>query len=280
MPGIKFSIEKTRPNLESLYNTFKNVKKGADDILSNYNDNNFLKDPSVNVESIAKSIGIKGIFRVKPIIVQYDHSHLIKEFDIILLNKYDSKEEQCFSIAHEICHFKNIDTINIFNNENTLEDKVARSDFTSYYADTNENTPYIINYLSRVIIDFILNTIGINVSMEKAEMVIDKIYNKYSMKNIHETDKKNIEWVKIVYEATNKLIKEEIADYFAANLLIPTERFLLWKDKSEKKIARAFGVNIECIKKRREEVKYELDFLLPESFSSDINIEKLTPVSA
>jgi Zn-dependent peptidase ImmA (M78 family) len=54
---------------------------------------------------------------------------------------------------------------------------------------------------------------------------------------------------------------EDFFDYFAANLLIPIDRFQLWEDKTDKKIAEAFKVEAKCIKKRRREVEYETDIL-------------------
>jgi Zn-dependent peptidase ImmA (M78 family) len=56
-------------------------------------------------------------------------------------------------------------------------------------------------------------------------------------------------------------IIEDFFDYFAANLLIPIDRFQLWEDKSDKEIAEAFKVEEKCIKKRRSEVEYETDIL-------------------
>jgi len=77
----------------------------------------------------------------------------------------------------------------------------------------------------------------------------------------------------------NLWMNEEIADYFAANLLIPTERFILWEDKSHKEIANAFNVSVNCIKKRRMEVEYELDFMAPEKLSSDVIIKNQIALS-
>ena len=74
-------------------------------------------------------------------------------------------------------------------------------------------------------------------------------------------------------------MSEVVADYFAANLLIPTEYFILWEDKADEEIAKAFGVEPKCIKKRREEIGYELDMMAPQSLSSDVNSENLAPLS-
>jgi Zn-dependent peptidase ImmA (M78 family) len=64
---------------------------------------------------------------------------------------------------------------------------------------------------------------------------------------------------------------EDIADFFAANLLVPTERFILWDDKTDDEIAGVFGVEVKCIKKRKEEIEHELRILAPKNLSSDEN---------
>jgi len=78
---------------------------------------------------------------------------------------------------------------------------------------------------------------------------------------------------------SKKVFTEIIADYFAANLLIPTERFILIDDKSDEEIAKAFGVEPKCIKKRRGEIEQEIAFLTPENLSSDIQIKNKAPLS-
>jgi len=57
---------------------------------------------------------------------------------------------------------------------------------------------------------------------------------------------------------------EDFFDRFAANLLIPINRFQLWEDKTDKEIADAFKVEESCIKKRRQEVEYEINILTAE----------------
>jgi len=57
---------------------------------------------------------------------------------------------------------------------------------------------------------------------------------------------------------------EDFIDHFAANLLIPINRFQLWEDKTDKEIAEAFKVEEKCIKKRRQEVVYEVSILTSE----------------
>jgi Zn-dependent peptidase ImmA (M78 family) len=64
-------------------------------------------------------------------------------------------------------------------------------------------------------------------------------------------------------ENSNKGKKlEDVADYFAANLLVPIERLTLWEDKGDKEIAKAFDVTVKSIKKRKDEIKSEIDFML------------------
>jgi Zn-dependent peptidase ImmA (M78 family) len=71
-----------------------------------------------------------------------------------------------------------------------------------------------------------------------------------------------------------RAFNKEIADYFAANLLVPTKRFLLWKGKSDKEIAYAFGVNIKCIQKRRLEIEKENEINLKEMMNRRITIDR------
>jgi len=56
-------------------------------------------------------------------------------------------------------------------------------------------------------------------------------------------------------------VKEEEADHLAANLLVPIYRFQFWEDKTDEEIAKAFKVNIKCIRKRRREIRDELNEL-------------------
>ena len=77
----------------------------------------------------------------------------------------------------------------------------------------------------------------------------------------------------------DKAIDEILFDYFAANLLVPTERFILFEDKSNEEIALAFGVEPRCIEIRREEVEHELDIMTPENLSSDVKLEEMAPLS-
>jgi len=63
---------------------------------------------------------------------------------------------------------------------------------------------------------------------------------------------------------------EDFIDHFAANLLVPINRFQLWEDKTDKEIAKAFKVEEKCIKKRRQEVAYEVSILTSEMKSCPV----------
>jgi Zn-dependent peptidase ImmA (M78 family) len=84
----------------------------------------------------------------------------------------------------------------------------------------------------------------------------------------------------LLYKTITEVVEEEIADYFAANLLVPAEMLSLWEDKSNSRIARAFGVPVKCIvKRRRYEIKHELDYLTSEYLSSRKEINVSVPSS-
>jgi Zn-dependent peptidase ImmA (M78 family) len=57
---------------------------------------------------------------------------------------------------------------------------------------------------------------------------------------------------------SKKPIYEEVMDYFAANLLLPIERFFFWSDKTAGEIAKAFGVNEKCVAKRIDEIRHSV----------------------
>ena len=73
---------------------------------------------------------------------------------------------------------------------------------------------------------------------------------------------------------------EDIADFFAANLLVPTERFILWDEKPINEIAGAFGVEERCIEIRKEEINHELRLLAPKNFSSNAETDEQAPLAA
>jgi len=78
---------------------------------------------------------------------------------------------------------------------------------------------------------------------------------------------------------STKAYIEIIADYFAANLLIPTESFILFDDKTDKEIALIFYVEEKCIKKRRTEIEQEIALLEPVNLASDLTPKEKTPLT-
>jgi len=80
-------------------------------------------------------------------------------------------------------------------------------------------------------------------------------------------------------EGSTKAYVETVADYFAANLLIPTESFILFDDKTDEEIALIFNVEEKCIKKRRTEIEQEITLLEPVNLASDLIPEEKTPLT-
>jgi Zn-dependent peptidase ImmA (M78 family) len=146
----------------------------------------FVRDPSVDIRGIAKSLSIEIIDTADL------GDHAVFQNNVLELNAADSPEKKAFSIAHEIGHlaFGHIDVKTGF--------QIAR--------------------------------LGIR---KTADLIKDN---------------------PIKSEKIEQYLSEKIADYFAANLLVPVNRFLLWDDQPDDIIARAFKVEEPCIRKRRKEI--------------------------
>ena len=293
---VRFFSLKTPPYLERLYNIFFDIKEHTDEIHSQLNDKNFLSDPSVDIEFIAQNICHLIIIPVPPEVIQFEHSLLV-EGDIILLNEDDTPEEQRFSIAHEIAHFvlrKNSDKSDIAR----IEANPPQEIFRKFYL----NIDIAMKVWSQFLASLISEKLGKFVSDKKVYVVLNKVVSEAVLKKTENAffKKGNTRGVsaqifvkyKEIYETSVnemkknwpiifiKIYNEEIADYFAANLLVPTERFVLWEDKTDEEIAEAFKVTERCIQKRRdEEIEKEIDFLTPKNLSSDVQLEEKTPLS-
>ncbi|MCL2243331.1 MAG: ImmA/IrrE family metallo-endopeptidase [Treponema sp.] len=195
----------------SIFKYFKNI---IDFIISHDKNINSLEKPSVDIEYVAKKIGITDIQQVSPIEMkrvadEFFNKHAFLMGTVIFLNNEDSLQKQRFSIAHEIFHF---------------------------------------------------------------------ILQRGSHDEIQAVARHGEAWKKENAGST-KAVQETIADYFAANLLIPTERFILLEDKTDEEIAEVFDVESKCIRKRRDEIEMELALLTPENLASDIKIEERAPLS-
>jgi Zn-dependent peptidase ImmA (M78 family) len=70
---------------------------------------------------------------------------------------------------------------------------------------------------------------------------------------------------------------EEVMDYFAANLLLPIERFFFRSDGSTEEIAKAFGVSEKCVAKRGKEIQqYVQSMTVPHPAIDPNNITVMT----
>jgi len=325
MPNvINFPDNKKQLSFEKLYPIFLEIKKHTDELLSQYNEKRFSKDPSVEIKEVVLNNGIKNIIEVPKSELPKGRNACLKN-GIIYVCKDDSEEEKRFSIAHEMAHYvleKSSSVVNKIPNFVLIEGKRTSI--------VNEITPFVFKKeeeliaarlklsqeeliaaslklpheevleenkkaISEEIAKGVYKGIEKNVSRKKAyifyEEQIDEIYKKVNKADMIKTldgkmtldefKKKIIKTVNndietAIKKAIEKTRMEEIADYFAANLLVPTERFLLWKNKENEEIAKAFMVSVECIKKRKEEeIELEYDFLAQTSFSSNVVVEEL-----
>jgi len=278
MTGL--GIRNFQSRSENLFKVFSFVKNNTDKILEKYTIACFSENPFVDIETTAKSVGILDIQRVPPEDIDYEHAQLRDK--IILVNREDPIEEQRFSIAHEIFHF--------ICTEKEAARSVANPEleiWKVHEGNTDEGLEKrLAKATSKEFGKFISGLIGKSISEKTEKIVFEKIGKKVfeimakNAAKVRETisNETNFsiiqEIVKTISEVIIETVDEEVADYFAANLIVPTERFILWKDKQDEEIAKAFEVTTDCIKKRREEINNELYFMTPENLSSGIEIEK------
>jgi len=266
-------------NSDNLYKVYLTIKDKVNKILIKYDDISYLGDPSIDIDAITKEYGIVEIVPVPPEEINFEHAVLDdrdKSRIVIKVNNTDSKEEQLFSAAHELEHFfkKNADMLkkaDIFRHTefekkaNVLKDAdsfTKSNKLSNLAARTGGNYKKVVKIIKRVngtkpVAKYIAETVSKNIGKKVS---VDKAYVELAKMLVSEDDtikKKNENFLTGII---NRLYDEEIADYFAANLLVPTERFIFWEDKSDKEIAKAFKVSKACIQKRRKEVKHEVEF--------------------
>jgi len=277
------STSKTR--LENLRKHYFKIIKITNGLLAKYNEDSFVRDPSVDIRTIALESGIGDIDLVEGKDIDNEHALLIK--NKIKLNNNDKLEEQRFSIAHDLKHFllekeeyyKRQTIIfkkpYLIHKDPKVIEKAAILNSVARYA-TNSKSIKIdykfklfFKYISKSIAEVVSENLGKNITSRKAHDVLLKVFNKYIEYIKNNIKTKHLNYKNLITDTINKLADEEIADYFAANLLVPTYRFLLWENKSDKQIAKAFKVPIRCIKKRREEIKHEINFTTIKNLSSD-----------
>jgi len=262
----------TPANPENFRTVFFNIKKKTDEMLSAYNDVDFLENPAVDIRAIAMENDITAIEPVPKKSIPEKHATL--ENGVIKLNEEDEPFEQNFSIGHELEHhikqkademkkanereqmmaFKKVEIMNILDKRdvkqaNSVFEEAARSNYDRVIK-ALKNRDYVTK-IAKSIAENASANLGKHIPEDKA---LNSIAKLICMGNgVLDND--------FILEATDDLYNEEIADYFAANLLVPIERFMLWEDKPDDEIAEKFKVPVECIKKRREEVALELEYL-------------------
>lgn len=282
--------------INTLCKVYLTIRKKASEILKEYDDVNYLEEPSIDVEAIAKRVGIVGIFPVPPEEIHYYHATLEeieKDKFIIKVNEVDSEEERRFSIAHEIEHYLQKkagmrDKADVFRDSdydkkvNAIKkaDMFKKPDeLAARYSISSNNHKKAVRKVkkmkgSKPVASYIAETvskkIGKTVSLKQAYRELAKVFIETRLK----TKIRKGSNEQILLSFINELYNEEMADYFAANLLVPTERFILWDDKLDKKIAEAFKVPKACIKKRRNEVKNELYFISKKPLSFGDKLSK------
>lgn len=278
LSGLNIQTQKN-----NFFNVFSFIRQNTDQILGEDADACLSENPFVDIETIAKNVGITDIQRVRPKDVDYKHARLKNK--IILVNEKDAIEEQRFSIAHEIYHFMckkeaarsgAILEFEIWKNHEETADEFMKKIATDASKELGKHISESIGKaISEKTEKIVFEKIGKNVSKIMAKNIV-KERNAISEKTAFSICNKI---VKSIIEIINETIDEEIADYFAANLIVPVERFILWEDKQDEEIARAFGVTEDCIKKRREEIENELHFMVPKKLSSGIKIEETVLLS-
>jgi hypothetical protein len=246
-----------REFIEDFYSIFPDIKRFINRIF--FLDNSVFADhskkPFVDIYNIAQErVGIDMIWEIPEKVIGGKHATIHRDivngeiWTIILLNKNDSQEEKNFSIGHEIFH-------HIFRDVHRKDMPVITKKiniWTEQLFQKYKEKPFIL----RKDYDQTRKVAAREDNQNKREKPAARINPQGE--HPKKRDPNNIEDLKKDIEDD---IENEIADYFAANLVVPVERFILWEDKSIGKIARAFRVDEKCIKKRMTEIPFELDFI-------------------
>jgi len=278
--------EKLRKQLPDFYSVYPHIKQYINKLILKdiSQKTNYTKKPSVDVKLIAKKLGLKIIlFSFENLINTLkkhnidirnipnsffipNHAFLAYEDAIIFINKNDSEQEKLFSIAHEIFHFvfqRELDSMAIIADKKRiwtalLEKKLNIKDIKN---DKNQSDNY--SFASRF---------GLVARNNKE---VRKEIRAFLGDIPLECDKFITLFSEALKSDISDMVEDEIADYFAANLLVPAERFILWDDKSSQKIANAFRTTVKCIEKRKIEIKNELEIMKPKNLSSGVSLEKV-----
>jgi Zn-dependent peptidase ImmA (M78 family) len=273
--------------MAKLKKIFSLIRYFTDQILGEENNTCFSEKPFVDIETLAKNVGITEIKPVPPEEINYEHARL--RGTVILVNDNDSPEEKRFSVAHEVYHFictekeaaRSVANPKLDIWENHYENADEEIFMKLAQATSKEYGKVVSGYIGKPISEKTEKIVYEKIGKAVFEIMgrnVAKINGKTISKKTTLSFYKEIK--KAFDDVITETVEEEIADYFAANLLVPTERFILWEEKTDEEIARAFGVTMECIRKRRkEEIENELYFLTPENLSSDVKMEDHAPLS-
>ena len=333
----------------SLNNLIYSYIKGYINNIIPFDENRcYSENPYVDVESVAKNVGIKDVvytsFNEDPKIISKRYNiKNVQEFTaefyenenaflfevngeyLIFVNSRKDIENQRFFIAHEIEHYiskKNSKhpSKNSYISSYLLAQIVAYLYLSSSFKINNKHAPkfnlmpdieivktliehlpktdnttkrktdyikqlkklekksitgdLITKWNDRFESKIIANDISILFNKNISEKMIRAIFRK-QLKQA----KKRISVGLLLFNIIKEVVEEEIADYFAANLLVSTESLILWENKPNSKTAQAFKVPVKCIKKRKKyEIKHELDYITLEYLTYDKEIEVSAPL--
>jgi Zn-dependent peptidase ImmA (M78 family) len=277
------AVSQTGMDIKDL--VFARIKDNVDKLLLYVKGDCYSENPFVDIKTIARKIGIYDILTVPPELISNEHAKLTEiiinadgeaeplKKPVILVSKLDSNEEKHFSIAHEIYHFMEADTSGAFriNDEFRIKCEKPLKDLKKQPLDTFEivsegDKKAVAKRIAGIVSDVLEKPVTEKKAQAIFEKAVKPIYEKLGKTvsekfydiSLKKQEAFEREWKKTMFEAAKETLKEEIADYFAANLIVPTERFILWEDKPDEAIAQAFNVPLGCIQKRREEIENEL----------------------
>jgi len=282
-------LDKLRELITDFYSIFPYIRQYIrESFFNDISKTNYTKKPLVNVKDITDNIGLKifefpfsdiydtfkklniDIHSIPNILIIPKHALLSYKDKIILINKNDSIEEKYFSIAHEIFHYiflkNHNENMSIIANKKSIWTEQLKMKFNNNELNKGNNQINDDSLASRFGLaarDNKETRKGIRAILRNIPLEQDELITLIS--NALKMD-------------ISDMVEDEIADYFAANLLVPVDRFILWDDKPDEEIAKAFKTVIKCITKRRIEIKNELEIMKPKNLSSGIELKKIAPI--
>jgi hypothetical protein len=249
----------TRERMDNFYSIFPDVAQYTSRLVSTFlkdKDIDFSQDPSIDIRDLAIKVGITEIIDVPP--EEIPGLHAVLKGSVIKLNKNEGPEDKNFSIAHEIFHFISRKGSGVYMPIIARQREIWIKNLLASYEIPHASfeIPSVSDYYDAM--PMVARGIAKSISPSVALYVYFKSENLKRQNN----DIDVAVLSRIVQDAIIHAIEEEIADYFAANLLVPTGRFMLWEGRSNEEIASVFKVNSGCIQKRRQEMKHEISSIV------------------